>query len=314
MKPGPITLVTGAAGLCAHHLINLLSVLGHRISGFDREPAPFPNIKAFTGDLLDTPKVKTILSQIKPKYIFHLAALTDPSLGYEELHRVNVMGTLRFLDAAREACPHSTIVVTGSSAAYGRVPSEALPITENHPFAPMTPYAVSKVTQEMAAYEQFARYDLHIVRTRAFNLIGPGENPHFVTSAFAHQIAEIEANMREPIIYVGNLDAVRDFTDVRDAVRAYQLLAEQGKAGEVYNVCSGQGTAIRDLLDILLDLSTQRDIAIRVDPARLQPSDVPIQVGDASKLRNLTGWTPTIPLRQTLEDVLNYWRIQTTRH
>ncbi|MBN1922874.1 MAG: GDP-mannose 4,6-dehydratase [Anaerolineae bacterium] len=314
MKTSPVTLITGAAGLCAHHLINLLSALGYHIFGFDQKPMSDPNIEAFTGDIVDILQVKAVLNQTKPKYIFHLAAHTDPSLSYEELHHVNVLGTLRLLNAAREACPQSTIVITSSSAAYGRVPPEALPITENHPFAPITPYAVSKVTQEMVAYEQFAQHDLHIVRTRAFNLIGPGETTHFVTSAFARQIAEIEADLREPTLRVGNLDAVRDFTDVRDAVLAYHLLAKQGKAGEVYNVCSGQGTAIRDLLDILLDLSTRRDIAIQVDPARLQPSDVPIQIGDASKLHDLTGWTPAIPLRQTLEDVLNYWRIQTTRH
>jgi GDP-4-dehydro-6-deoxy-D-mannose reductase len=202
------------------------------------------------------------------------------------------------------------VVVTSSSAVYGRVSPDALPISEDHPFAPTNFYAVSKVAQEMIAYQYFAQYKLRVIRTRAFNLTGPGESSRFVTSAFARQIAEIEAGLREPAICVGNLDAVRDFTDVRDAVRAYKVLAEQGVSGEAYNVCSGQGTSIRDILNTLLDLSTQRNINVQIDPSRLQPADVPIQIGDASKLRALTGWTPVVPLRQTLEDVLNYWRKQ----
>jgi GDP-4-dehydro-6-deoxy-D-mannose reductase len=222
------------------------------------------------------------------------------------------LGTLSILGAAREMCPDSVILCTSSSAVYGRASPDILPISEDQPFAPTNPYAASKVAQEMIAYQQFARHALHIIRTRAFNLTGPGESAHFVTSAFACQIAEIEAGLREPIIRVGNLDSVRDFTDVRDVVRAYQLLAKKGEPGEVYNICSGQGISIRNLLDTLLDLSTESDISVQVDSSRLQPADVPIQVGDANKLRALTGWSPAIPLRQTLEDVLDYWRMYIT--
>lgn len=300
------SLVTGSEGFCGHHLTAYLLDHGHAVAGFDRQNEA--SAATYTGNINDVSTLQAALHATQPTHIFHLAALTNPRMDYEELHRVNALGTLSLLTAAREICPHATILVTSSSAVYGRVPSGALPITEDQPFGPMTSYATSKIAQEMVSYQQFAQHGMRVIRTRAFNLTGPGESPNFVTSAFAHQIAQIEAGLREPTLHVGNLDTVRDFTDVRDAVRAYTLLAEQDEPGEVYNVCSGQGTSIRDLLDVLLDLSTRRGIAVQVDPARLQPSDVPTQVGDAGRLHALTGWTPLIPFRQTLEDVLNYWR------
>ncbi len=301
-------LVTGIAGFCGYYLVQVLSASNVQVVGFDRVDYALDSSQFYIGDINDVAMLQSALCDTQPATIFHLAALTNPRLDYEELHRVNALGTLSLMEAIRATCPQSTIVITSSSSVYGRVSPEALPIPEAQPFAPMTPYATSKVAQEMIAYQQFAQHKLRVIRTRAFNLTGPGESTHFVTSAFARQIAEIEAGLREPTIRVGNLEAVRDFTDVRDAVRAYYLLADLGKPGEVYNVCSGQGTSIRELLDMLLELSIQHDISVQVDPARVQPADVPIQIGDASKLCSLTGWSPTIPLHQTLEDVLNYWR------
>jgi GDP-4-dehydro-6-deoxy-D-mannose reductase len=191
---------------------------------------------------------------------------------------------------------------------YGPVNPAALPIAESQCFSPVTLYAVSKIAQEMLANTYHAAHGMRVIRARAFNLTGPGESSRFVTSAFAHQIAEIEAGRREPVLRVGNLEAVRDFTDVRDAVRAYRLLAECGEPGGVYNVCSGQGTSIRQVLDALLALSTVRNISVELDPERLQHADVPAQVGDGTRLRQATGWAPRIPLRQTLLDVLDSWR------
>jgi GDP-4-dehydro-6-deoxy-D-mannose reductase len=276
--------------------------------GFDRERTPGARWDNHKGDIVDSTRLRAILEDTQPDIVFHLAALTTPNLEYQELHRVNALGTLTLLNAVQATCPDASILITSSSAVYGWVAQESLPICEAHPFLPTNPYAVSKIAQEMIAHQQFTQHGLRLVRTRAFNLIGPGESARFVTSAFARQIAEIEANQREPVIRVGNLDTVRDFLDVRDAVVAYRLLAQHGKPGEVYNVCSGRGVRIRQLLDTLLQLSAVQDIAVQIDPSRLQPTDVPIQIGDASRLHSLGGWAPAIPLRQTLQDVLSYWR------
>jgi GDP-4-dehydro-6-deoxy-D-mannose reductase len=301
-------LVAGAAGFCGQHLVSHLLQAGHDVSGLDCTDRVHPGAAIYKADIHDVAGVQAVLHTVQPDLVFHLAALTNPRLDYRELHRVNALGTLILLDAVRRVCPAVTIVVTSSSAVYGRGPGGALPIGEDQPLLPANLYAVSKIAQEMVAYQQFAAHGLRVIRTRAFNLTGPGESAGFVTSAFARQIAEIETGRRPPILYVGNLDAVRDFTDVRDAVRAYRLLAEQGRPGAVYNVCSGQGTRIRQLLDDLLALAGFPGIQVQPDPDRLQPADVPIQIGDATRLLETTGWLPEIPLRQTLLDVLDHWR------
>jgi len=303
-----IALVTGAAGFCGRHLVRHLLAEGYQVAGFDQVGTACPSMALYEGDLLDAPRLRAVLTEVRPALVVHLAALTNPRLDYELLHRVNVLGTLALLDAVRRACPTATVLVTSSSAVYGRVPESALPIGEDEPLRPANLYAVSKIAQEMVAYQEFAKHGLRVIRTRAFNLTGPGESASFVTSAFAQQIAEIEAGQRDPVLQVGNLSTVRDFTDVRDAVCAYRLLAEQGEPGAVYNVCSGQGIMIRRLLDGLLALSRVPGIDVQPDPARLQPADVPAQVGEAAFLRRTTGWRPCIPLSQTLADLLDYWR------
>lgn len=300
--------VTGAAGFCGHHLAAHLLESGYDVVGFDQRSKPNAGFETYVENITDQAQLQTLLGTVQPDVVFHLAALTDPRLEYRELHRVNALGTLSLLTAVRQICPEAVILVTSSSAVYGRAPKESLPIAESQQFCPTNHYAASKVAQEMVAFQQFEQFDLRIIRTRAFNLTGPEESPRFVTSALARQIAEIEAGLREPVIEVGNLEAVRDFTDVRDAVRAYHLLADYGEPGEVYNVCSGQGTSIRQLLDILLGLSRVCGICVELDPARVQPSDVPVQIGDATCLHSLTGWIPTISLRQTLQDVLDSWK------
>jgi GDP-4-dehydro-6-deoxy-D-mannose reductase len=184
------------------------------------------------------------------------------------------------------------------------------PISEQSPLRPLSPYGVSKIAQTMMGYQYYMNYGIHVVGTRAFNYTGPGENASFVCSAFAKQIAEIEQQRKPPVIHVGNLDARRDFTDVRDVVRGYWLALERGKAGDVYNVCSGTSYSIRQALDLLLNMSFKKGIEVVPDPDRLRPSDVPIQVGDFSKIKHQTGWEPTIPFEKTLEDLLEYWRTQ----
>lgn len=301
-------LITGVNGFCGRHLATHLSAAGYRVAGLDRDRGSTPGPDFHQADVTDAQALQAILKATRPDIVFHLAALLNPRLPYDALHQVNVLGTLNLLDAVRTVCPQATILVTSTSAVYGRVRSEELPIAESQPFRPSTPYAVTKIAQEMLAYQQFATHGLRVVCTRTFNLVGPGESPAFAASAFARQIAEIELGRRDPVLTVGNLESVRDFTDVRDAVRAYRLLAEAAEPGSVFNVCSGRGTPIAQVLDILLSLSSVRGIAVQVDPARFQAADVPVQVGDPSRITAATGWSSAIGLEQTLADLLEDWR------
>ncbi len=181
------------------------------------------------------------------------------------------------------------------------------PITETNPLRPLSTYAVSKVAQDFMAYQYFKSYGIFTVRTRGFNHTGPRRGDVFVTTNFARQVADIEAGLKAPVIHVGNLEARRDFTDVRDMVHGYWLSLEKCEPGEVYNIASGKAYAIQEVLEILLSYSTAK-VDVQVDPERLRPSDVPLLLGDAGKFRLATGWEPTIPFEKTMEDLLNYWR------
>jgi len=202
------------------------------------------------------------------------------------------------------------VLVVGSAEEYGPVGPDEMPIRETTPLRPASPYAVSKVAQGALALLYGPAGGMRVVLTRTFHHTGPGRGEAFAESSFARQVAEIEAGLRPPVLKVGNLEAVRDFADVRDVVRAYWQLLDRGEAGAVYNVCSGQGRRVRDLLDALLAASSAR-VEVRVDPDRLRPSDVPAQVGDPSRLRAATGWEPRIPLERTLRDLLDDWRART---
>lgn len=311
--PDRRALITGIHGFCGRHLAAHLAAAGYEVHGIDLAAAAADTVRAavvYHGDLCDPAFVQESLASSAPDCIFHLAALTNPQAPWEQLERANLRGTIELLEAMRRSGTNPTVLVAGSSAAYGRPKAEELPISERQELRPANPYAVSKVAQEMLAYSYFARYGIKVIRTRAFNLTGPGESAGFVTSAFARQIAEIEAGRCEPVVCVGNLKTTRDFTDVRDAMQAYRLAAEKGKPGEVYNVCSGVGTPVQELLGVLLDLSRVPVISVQANPDRFQAGDVPLQVGNARRLRRATGWEPAIPLRQTLQDVLDYWRQQ----
>jgi GDP-4-dehydro-6-deoxy-D-mannose reductase len=200
-----------------------------------------------------------------------------------------------------------TIQIACSSEEYGLVHPDEVPIKETNPLRPLSPYAVSKVGQDFLGYQYFQSYGLKVIRTRGFNHTGPRRASVFVTSSFARQLATIEAGLAEPVLKVGNLDAVRDFTDVRDMVRAYWLAVTQGRPGEAYNIATGHGITIRDLLAKLIEL-VGVEVKVETDPARLRPSDVEILIGDSSKFRADTGWEPRIPFDQTLRDLLDYWR------
>jgi GDP-4-dehydro-6-deoxy-D-mannose reductase len=261
-------------------------------------------------DVRDASAVRRVLREVRPDRIFHLAAQSYVPTSWltpGETLTGNVMGQLNVFEAMRELDLPARIHIAGSSEEYGLVLPDEVPIREENPLRPLSPYGVSKVAQDLLAYQYWQSYRLHVVRTRGFNHTGPRRGEVFVTSNFARQIAEIEKGRRPPVVMVGNLDAVRDFTDVRDMVRAYWLALEHGAPGEVYNICTGRGYTTRQVLDTLLDLAHVK-VEVREDPARMRPSDVMLLVGDASKFQAATGWTPTIPFDVTLKDVLKYWR------
>ncbi len=310
-------LITGITGFVGSHLTELLLDRGFEVYGTLRWRSPMDNISHLLGrielvecDLRDASSVKEALGHSKPEYIFHLAAQSFVPASWRapaETLSTNVIGQVHLFEAVREQGLDCRIQIAGSSEEYGLVLESEVPITEHNPLRPLSPYAVSKVTQDMLAYQYFRSYGMHLIRTRAFNHTGPRRGEVFAESSFARQIAEIEAGKREPILRVGNLDAKRDYSDVRDVVKAYLLGLEKGEAGEVYNICSGITNPVRHILDTLLSFTTAK-IEVTQDPARLRPSDVTVLWGDSSKFRKQTGWKPEIPLEQTLRDLLNYWR------
>jgi len=214
---------------------------------------------------------------------------------------------LNVFEAVRAVNINPVIQIAGSSEEYGLVLPDELPIKETNPLRPLSPYAVSKVGQDFLGYQYYKSYNMNIIRTRAFNHTGPRRGEVFASSNFAKQIVEIEKNKREPVVFVGNLDARRDFTDVRDVVRAYWLATEKCLPGEVYNISSGKALSIKEMLDLLLKISKVK-VEIKQDSARMRPSDVNVLLGDNTKFCKQTGWKPEIPFEQTLKDLLEYWR------
>jgi GDP-4-dehydro-6-deoxy-D-mannose reductase len=246
-----------------------------------------------------------------PDYVVHLAAQSFVGSSWQtpaETLTTNISSQVNLLEGIRALKMRPRFLAVGTSEEYGLTYPEELPIKETNPLRPLSPYAVSKVTQDMMGYQYFKSYGLPIIRTRAFNHEGPRRGEVFVTSNFAKQIAEIEAGVRDPVIHVGDLKPRRDYSDVRDIVRGYWSLLESGEPGEVYNLSSGRSWAIQQVLDFLLEQSKVRPIAVEVDPARLRPSDVMLLEGDSSKIRRATGWQVEIPFERTLRELLDYWR------
>jgi GDP-4-dehydro-6-deoxy-D-mannose reductase len=267
-------------------------------------------IKLMEADLKDMVSLRGVLADVKPDRIFHLAAQSFVPTSWKcpaETFAINAIGEVNLFEAVLSLNQTPKIQIAGSSEEYGQVFSNEIPMKETNPFRPLSPYAVSKVAQDLLAFQYYKSYSLRTVRTRGFNHTGPRRGDVFVTSSFARQIAEIEQKKRPPVIHVGNLEAKRDFTDVRDMVRAYWLSLEKGVEGEVYNIGSGQAYSMQEVLDLLMSLSRSK-MEIKVDPARLRPSDVPVLLSDSSKFRTLTGWRPMIPFKQTILDLLNFWR------
>ena len=311
-------LVTGVTGFAGSHLVDfLLAQGGYDIYGIQRWRSRTENIEHFADkitllecDLRDATSTRDTLEKVRPDWIFHLAAQsfvpTSWSAPSESL-TTNVMAQVNIFEAVRHMKLQCRIQLACSSEEYGMVFPDEVPIKETNPLRPLSPYAVSKVAQDMLGYQYWMSFKVDSVRTRGFNHEGPRRGPVFVASDFAKQIADIEKGKKAPVLHVGNLEAQRDFTDVRDMVRAYVLALEKCEPGEVYNICSGKAWTIQKLLDYLLGLTTAK-IEVRQDPARLRPSDVPILLGDNSKFVKATGWQPTIPFETTLRDMLEYWR------
>ncbi len=310
-------LITGISGFVGSHLAELLIEKGFEVDGTIRWRSKRDNIVHIKDkitlhecDIKDASSVRKTIFESRPGYIFHLAAQSFVHTSWAapgETLMTNIQGQLNVLETMRDADWDCRCLVIGSSEEYGKVTADELPITEENALRPLSPYGVSKVAQDLLAYQYHQSFGTDLVRTRAFNHTGPRRGEVFVTSNFAKQIAEIEAGKKEPVIMVGNLDAQRDFSDVRDVARAYLLAIENCVIGEVYNICSGRAIKIRGLLDMLLAQSKAK-IEIRQDPLRLRPSDVMVLEGSAEKFKKATGWTPEIPFQKTITDLLEFWR------
>jgi GDP-4-dehydro-6-deoxy-D-mannose reductase len=312
-------LITGITGFAGSHLADYILETHPEVEvyGLVRWRSRMENIRHILdrvhlqeADLKDMVSMKKALAEIEPDRIFHLAAQSFVPTSWRcpgETFAINSIGQVNLFEAVLDLGLTPRIQIAGSSEEYGLVHPDEVPMKETNPLRPLSPYAVSKVAQDLLGYQYFMSYGLHIVRTRGFNHTGPRRGEVFICSNFAHQIVEIEKKLRDPVLFVGNLEAKRDFTDVRDTVRAYWLSLEKGEAGEVYNIGTGVAYAAQEILDKLLAL-TEADVRVEVDPLRLRPSDVMILLSDCSKFRAISGWEPRIPFEQSLQDLLEYWR------
>ncbi len=311
-------LITGATGFVGRYLIPQLLQQGKhevwgfcrwrsQLQGFEKLPARFHWKEC---DIRDAGSVMRAVRAIRPERIYHLAAQSYVPTSWHAPSETlinNIVGQLHILDAVRDLEKPCRVLIVGSSEEYGLVSPHDLPVKESTPFRPLSPYAVSKVGQDMLAYQYHRSYGMPIIRTRAFNHDGPGRPDVFVASGLAKQVARVSLGLQEPVLTVGNMAVVRDFLDVRDVVRAYALAMEKGIPGEVYNICSGRGWSVKQIVDFLCKTSGIR-ARIHVDPARARPADNPRIIGDGTKFRLQTGWKPQIPFETTLMDLLKYWQ------
>ena len=319
-----VILITGAGGFVGRYLIKEL-----RASAYKKEKIFGLEVEAITNhaagqldgttqiDITDYRALREYLTTVKPDTIFHLAAQSSVAVSLKEpieTFRVNQTGTLNLLEiSAKDLDKHPLILLVGSADLYKNLPNGES-ISEETGFNPLNPYAASKAVVDFLGKIYWKSYGLKIIRTRSFNHIGPEQSITFAMPNFAQQVARIEKGLQEPTLSVGNLNVRRDFTDVRDVVKAYRFLVEKGQPGEVYNVCSNHAYSLNDMLQMLLRLSGC-SIEVRQDPVRMRPADNPAQQGDNSKLCTQTGWKPEIPIEKTIEDLLNYWReIVETEH
>ena len=308
-------LIIGAAGFVGNYLIDHLALdcgMEVHATKLPHEQLQNEHAKVYDLDIMNKQDIIDILFEIRPDYIFHLAAQSsvgvawkNPSLTID----VNIKGSVNMMDAVRELYYKPRIHLIGSGEEDGHIKPGETPITEENNTRPGNIYAATKACQNMIGNIYARAYDMQVMMVRAFNHIGPAQAPIFVVSDFCKQVVEIEKGLREPVMYVGNLKAMRDFTDVRDVVRAYALLIEKGVPGETYNVGCGHAVAIQDILNLIISKSTA-NVQVEIDPNKIRPVDVPIIEADISKIRDTAHWEPTIPLEQTIQETLDYWRAQ----
>jgi len=317
-------LITGITGFVGSHLADyiLANFPEVQILGLARWRSPTDNIRHVLdkitlefGDLSDLPSLKTVLSKEKPDVIFHLAAQSYVPFSFSSpivTLNTNIIGTCHLLEAVKElkfSSEYDPIIhICSSSEVYGQVKENEVPIRESNPFRPSSPYAVSKVGEDMLAFQYWLSWKIKTIRTRMFTHTGPRRGEVFASSTFAKQIAAIEAGLAPPVVKVGNLDSVRTFLDARDAVKAYWMLVNKCPPGEVYNIGGVETMTVGDMLNKLLRLSKVKNITVEVDPSRLRPSDVTLQIPCIDKFVAATGWKPETKFDKTLENLLDYWR------
>lgn len=324
-------LITGITGMVGSHLADyLLSNTDWEIYGLCRWRSPLSNINHLIprinskdrihllyGDLRDSLSLDQVVRDARPDFVFHLAAQSYPKTSFDapiETFDTNIEGTERLLAALRRHAPDAVIHVCASSEVFGRVPKEKLPIDEECTFHPASPYAISKVGTDLIGRYYGEAYDMKVMTTRMFTHTGPRRGDVFAESTFAKQIALIEHNLIPPVVKTGNLDSLRTWADVRDAVRAYYMLATiNPTSGEYYNIGGNHVASVREMLDTLLSFSKVKGIAVETDPERLRPIDADLQVPNTEKFRNHTGWEPEIPFEKTMADLLDYWRDRVAR-
>jgi len=329
---GKKALITGISGMVGSHLADyLLENTDWEIIGMCRWRSPLDNVEHLLdrvnkkdricfiyGDLNDFGSLFNVLEKSKPDYIFHLAAQSYPLTSFEspvDTLNTNILGTTRLLESVRKLKLSPVIHICASSEVFGRVPRELLPIKEDASFHPASPYAISKVGTDLVGRFYAEAYSLCIITTRMFTHTGPRRGDVFAESSFAKQIAMIEAKSIPPVIKVGNLDSLRTWSDVRDAVRAYYMLVTVNPiSGEYYNIGGTYSCTVRRMLDYLINLSSVKDIEVKIDQERLRPIDADLQVPDITKFSEHTGWKPVIPFEKTMQDLMNYWRERVQSH
>ena len=312
---GRTILITGAGGFVGAHLAEALDARGARVHGLGDDPPkrPLPLAGWHAADLRDPPTLEAALEAARPDAVIHLAGQSSAARSFEDptgTFEVNVLGTWNLVESVRRVCPHARVLAVGSSECYGPIPPGTR-ATEDTPQRPVSPYGSSKSVADALAAAHGRTHGIDVVRTRSFAHAGPGQDARFLIPSVAGQIAAIEAGRSEPVLRVGNLEVTRDLCDVRDVARAYADLVERGARGAVYNVCRGEGTTLAWVVEWLV---ARARVAVRVesDPLRLRPADVPYLVGDPSAIARDVGWSATIPLEDTLQDVLDEWRARAT--